>query len=396
MLGVNSVFLDMQKSIDGVLKMVGHGFIVPISWLLISGCADKADPVIPQTGPITPVEVKTSEFSKIERVVIEDRQIDIYLPPNYNPKLSYKVIYFNDGHKLFGTGWHLEVTLDELITTKVVEPLVVVGIYNDADRNNDLIPYDDLWIQQNWSNYSPMAASYSLFIRDKIIPFVEKKYAIREGASNRALAGASLGGLHAMWEGVQSPDYWGLVIAMSPSFWVKEYQIFETINLSENYPSKIWFDIGATTGEWNYYVPVIDILKDKGLVYGTDYFYYEDPDGYHNDASWSKRIIYPLKIFSASGTLTPVSMDIEIEVIKSAQSELYFQRINPIITLNNGVVFSASTQANYELVNVSDGAIQSDGRFAFTNDQDLEVKITYKDLIKTVTVSFSEVQDRKM
>lgn len=375
---------------------IGHGFIIAISFLLAYGCADNVDSVMVQSGPVKPAEAATSEFSKIEQILIEDRQIDIYLPPHYNPQLSYKVIYFNDGHKLFGTGWHLEVTLDELINTKAIEPIVVVGIYNNLDRNNDLLPYDDPWIQQNWGNYSPMAASYSRFIREKLIPYVENKYAIREGAFNRAIAGASLGGLHAMWEGVQTPDYWGLVIAMSPSFWVKDYQIFETINLSENYPSKIWFDIGATTGEWNYYVPIIDILNEKGLNYGTDYFYYEDPNGYHNDASWSNRIIYPLKIFTASGPLTPVSMDIEIEVIKSAQSELYFQRINPIITMDNGVVFSASTQARYELVNVLDGVIEADGRFAFASDQNLEVRITYENLTEVVTVSFSEVQDRKM
>jgi len=326
---------------------------------------------------------------------IENRPISIYLPPFYNKNSEYKVIYFNDGQYLFKGWWHLENVLDTLINNKTIEPLIVVGIHSDENRNSDLIPFNDSWIQSNVGAYIPKTKEYSNFIRKKIIPYIERNYAIAKGAENRAFSGASFGGLHVLWDGITYPNYWNLIIANSPSLWVNNFEMFNYVANIKNITSKIWLDIGATTGEWNYYVPIIETLKKKNLIYGKELFYYEDPSGHHNANSWSKRIKYPLIVFAGNKNLTPKDMKIEIEVIKSSSSNSYFQRINPIIHLENGLIFSAANQATYELINIADGFIKSDGRFSFSKKKNLKIKITYKNLIKNIVINYSKIENQK-
>jgi len=339
--------------------------------------------------------VAKSNKSKITQTKIEKRTISIYLPPAYNKNSKYKVIYFNDGQYLFKGGWHLENILDTLIKNKTIEPIIAVGIYSDDNRNSDLIPFDDSWIKLNVGDYTPKTKEYSDFIRKKIVPYIEKNYSILKGAKNRAFAGVSFGGLHTMWDGITHPDYWGCIIAMSPSLWVNNFEIFNYVAHCKNIKSKIWFDIGATTGEWNYYIPIIEILKKKKLVYGKDLFYYEDPIGGHDANSWSKRIKYPLILFAGSKNFTPKEIKIEIEVIKSSISNKYFQRINPIIYLENGLIFSASNQAKYELINIADGLVKNDGRFTFKKKKNLEVKISYKNFTKKIVINYFKIENQK-
>lgn len=74
---------------------------------------------------------------------VTDRIISIYLPQNYNKNSKYKVIYFNDGQYLFKGGWNLEKQLDSLTENEIIEPIIVVGIHSNENRNSDLIPFND-------------------------------------------------------------------------------------------------------------------------------------------------------------------------------------------------------------------------------------------------------------
>lgn len=56
-------------------------------------------------------------------------------------------------------------------------------------------------------------------ITKAVIPFVEKHYKVRKGPDNRALAGHSFGGLHALYTGFQSPDLFSYLGVFS-SRWI--------------------------------------------------------------------------------------------------------------------------------------------------------------------------------
>ncbi len=339
---------------------------------------------------------KSHEIGRIKEHQIKGRTISIYLPPHYEKTSnhSYPVVFFNDGQWIFDKGWLLQDSLDKWIADQLIKPLVIVGIHTDQTRNSDLIPYHDPWITQNWGSYTPSANSYSNLVRKHILPFVTKKYNVAQDYRNRAFMGASFGGLHVLWENFNNPSYWGMIAAFSPSLWVKDFTVLKDLTHSN---SIIWFDIGATTGEWNYYIPFIDSLLQYGYIYGENLYYYEDPQGRHQGKDWVKRMRFPLQIFAGTNRNSKiVDWHIKIEVIQSAQNpSRYFQRINPIISLENGVQYSAANQATYQLLNHASGRLSRDGAFTFMGSEDLKVQIKYQHLVENITISYKQIHQQK-
>ena len=334
--------------------------------------------------------------TKIITKKIGGKKIKIYLPDSYDDKKSsgYKVIYLNDGEWFFSDDWNLQNTLDKLIEEQVIQPIIVVGVDTEKNRNTVLLPYFDNWVSTNWGNYSPEADLYNKYLTDQLIPIIEKTYNVSKGKDNRALAGASFGGLHAFYTGIKDSINWNMIIALSPSLWVNDFKVFDEIRYGA---SKIWFDIGATTGEWNYYIPAIERLISSGYDYGSNLFYLEDPIGKHIGTDWVRRITYPLILFAGIDSNESIKdWKVEIEIIQSAQSHnTYFQRINPIIELHNGVKYSVATQASYVLLNDEDGSIEKDGRFKFNGQNDLKTRISYKGLVKEFSIQYDWVQSQK-
>lgn len=332
-------------------------------------------------------EISSKGNSQLIEHTVDDRQLTVYLPPDYDSTQQHKLVCFHDGQHLFTEIWNLQPILDALHKKQKIVPTIVVGIHNTGSRKNDLLPYMDPWIVEQWGAYQPEADRFSEFIKNKVVPFIADQYTISDQPGDHALFGASFGGLHALWEAGNSPGYWGMVAAFSPSCWVLDQEIFTTIGQSKIDQTRIWYDIGATTGEWNYYVPLLDALVNKGLEYGTDLFYYEVPDGRHVAEDWAARVHMPLLIFAGAAVAEVKSWSIEIAYIPSEQSVRIFRRINPILERADGVKYSASTQATYTLLNPEAGTVETDGRFEHNGTTPLKVRVEYLNFKKVIKIS---------
>lgn len=333
---------------------------------------------------------------------IEGRALTIYLPPGYDSAAKksterFPTVYFYDGQDAF-SGLGIAQILDDAIAAKRLKPIIVVGVHSTAQRSSETVPYDDPWIQANWGRYTPSAREFAALLKDRIIPAIDAEYYTDKRAESRAIMGFSLGGLFAGWCGVKYPEIFGTAVCFSPSFWVADDKFFDDVQSGTTKPGRFRFDVGATTGEWNYYVPLIGVLKQRGMEYGTNLMYYEDPQGRHDAASWRERLPDALLMFAGTKNASQdsiASWKVETEVIASASTPgRFFLRMNPIVTLQSGLRYSLATEAAYKLVNDQDGALASDGRFEFRGTRDLEVDITYKHLQKRITISYADVQRR--
>lgn len=325
---------------------------------------------------------------------LEGYNIDIYLPNGYMEDQQYKTIYFNDGQMVFGAGGlNLKASLDSLISAKVIAPIIVVGVHADHNRTEKYVPYNDPNLFRNSRPENSLANQYSIFLADKLVPFINAKLATSESSSDRAMFGLSFGGLQATWMVLNHPKLFSFSCGLSPSFWVADYQIAKEATKRES-GQRFWFDIG--TAEWNYYVPMIGVLQQTGGKYGEDIFYSEVPNGEHNAFWWRKRVIYPVMLFAGSIHPKVKSMKVEIEVIRSqSRSGVYYQRLNPIITCEGGVGYSLATEATYTLLNPEAGLVKEDGRFEFSGTDNLKIRVDYQGLNKQVTVKYSEVERDK-
>lgn len=340
--------------------------------------------------------------SRIISASVEGRTLTIYLPRGYDSaqKLGMKrfsVVYFYDGQDVFSSLGAAQI-LDDYIAAGRIQSIVVVGVHSSTQRTSETVPYDDSWIQANWGRYTPSAREFAALLKNRIIPAIDSEYYTDIRAESRAIMGFSLGGLFAGWCGVKYPETFGTAVCFSPSFWVADDKFFADAQSSTTKPQRFRFDVGATTGEWNYYVPLIGVLKGRGMVYGENLMYYEDPQGRHDAASWRERLPDALLMFAGTKNVSQdsiASWKVETEVIASASTPgRFFLRMNPIVTLQSGLRYSLATEAAYKLVNEQDGALASDGRFEFRGTRDLEVDITYKHLQKRITISYADVQRR--
>lgn len=327
-----------------------------------------------------PIETPNTP-STIVNEQVEGRNLTIYIPPNYDSTKKYKTVYFLDGQSIWGTTWDLENKLNSLIEQNKIEPVIVVGIHNTSSRTSDMLPYLDSWA----GTYEPNAEEFHVFTQDFIVPYVENNFASSRRKEDKAFFGYSYSGLHTMWTSI-TYDKWGMVASISPSFWVDNYHVFYDIQDSQIGNTKFWFDIG--TAEWNYYVPVINLLSNKGVEYGKDAFYLEVPEGRHHGADWAKRIHNPLIVFAGiSDDYSLVDWRIEVEFILSQSGTHYYKRINPIVTTANGIEYSASSKGSYELLNTEAGEVLEDGRFSFSGEEALVVKVSYKEFEETITIN---------
>ncbi|MEO8172053.1 MAG: alpha/beta hydrolase-fold protein [Sediminibacterium sp.] len=329
----------------------------------------------------------SSQTHSIEQKTVNGFRLSIYLPPGYHKGQVYKILYCNDGQTIFGSdGLNMDQQADDLLSKKLIGPLIMVGIHSDENRTSNYVPYDDEGARQDFGNYKPAADSYTQKIISKVIPFIEKEYGV---AGSRGIAGYSFGGLHATWATLHYPDLFNFSAALSPSYWVDDFRLFKEASKAKK-EQRYYFDMG--TGEWNYYVPFI---RYSSLTLLENVFYYEAADAYHNINDWRKRIPNVLLLFAGKTDTTVYTWKIHQEIIKSAATGKFYLRINPVITYSNGLTCSLSYAATFLLLNPEDGVVNTDGSFRFNGTKDLKVKIIYKNEERSLTFSYTEIEKIK-
>lgn len=159
-----------------------------------------------------------SSFSK----AMPQRRLSVYLPAVYatNTRLRLPVLYL-----LHGTGgdemaWldmgRLAQIMDNLIAAGSVPPMIVVMPNGIADL--DAAPGQSPYMQGKAShmNMSSWVGRTEAAFPHEIIPFIEKTFRVIPDKQHRAIAGLSMGGMHAMAISANNPDMFDYVGLFSP------------------------------------------------------------------------------------------------------------------------------------------------------------------------------------
>jgi predicted alpha/beta superfamily hydrolase len=182
----------------------------------------------------------------------EPRDLVVYVPPDYDTdrERRYPVLYLHDGQNLFdgatafvpGQDWHVRDTADQLIRAGVIEPLVIVGVYNTgAHRIDEYTPTRD-----RKQGAGGAAWLYGRMLTEELKPFIDREYRTLPDAMNTGLGGSSLGGLVTLYLGVQHPNVFGKLAVLSPSVWWDNRYILRLIRALAAKPRvSIWLDIGT-------------------------------------------------------------------------------------------------------------------------------------------------------
>ena len=149
------------------------------------------------------------------------RSLRIYLPPGYDahPQRRYPVLYMHDAQNLFdaatatyGVEWGMAKTLDRLIAQGAIEPLIVVGIDNTADRIAEYTPCCDP------QHGGGKLDAYERFILDTVKPYADRTLRTLPGREHTAIMGSSLGGIASVDIAQRHPDVFSMAAGLSSSF----------------------------------------------------------------------------------------------------------------------------------------------------------------------------------
>lgn len=182
------------------------------------------------------------------------KKIWVYLPLNYEKSTQkYPVIYMHDAQNLFDKEasfageWNIDETLDSL-KAKVI----VIGIeHGNEKRIDELTPYT------NEKHGGGNADAYLEFIVTKLKPQIDTTFRTKTNARNTCIWGSSLGGLVSFYAALKYPEVFGKVGCFSPAFWINKEAIFQKMENTPKFNTKIYLlcgdkeDSGAMVTDMN-------------------------------------------------------------------------------------------------------------------------------------------------
>jgi predicted alpha/beta superfamily hydrolase len=222
---------------------------------------------------------------------IKPRDIIVWLPPDYESDLNkyYPVLYMHDGQNIvdphtssFQVDWQIDEAADSLIRKELIEPIIIVGIYNTSDRDEE---YSD----------GELGFSYMKFIVDSLKPFIDRNYRTKPDRMNTANGGGSLGGLISfllMWE---YSEIFSKAICFSPAFQIDNYDCIDNIKSYEGKLKQFQLFINNGDNELDSSLqPGVDemlkVLKQQGYIEGSNYYFHKGKNSLHSERDWAKNI----------------------------------------------------------------------------------------------------------
>ena len=227
----------------------------------------------------------------------DDRDILVWLPPVYgtDPDRRFPVLYLHDGQNLIDPRtsyvpdrtWRVHTTADQLVREHLIEPVILVGIYNTGTRR--------------MAEYTPSRGHrgaggegqlYGRLLADELKPLIDSSLRTLPEPENTGLGGSSLGGLITLALGLSYPQVFGKLAVMSPSVWWNGRELLARVPGSKPTPRpRIWLDMGMSEGLRH--LRDCDLLHHRLLQHGwrdgKDIRYMRVPGGLHDEEAWARR-----------------------------------------------------------------------------------------------------------
>ena len=217
-------------------------------------------------GQAVPDMIPAHDSFRIEsKQVFELRTINVWVPPGYvSGKDSFPVLYMPDGgiNEDFP---HLANTISDLIETKKIKPIILVGIPN-TQRRRDLTGPTTVEKDKEIAPVVGGSEQFRAFIAHELIPEINKRYRTTD---KKGIIGESLAGLFVTETLFLTPDLFDFYIAFDPSLWWNDQWILKSADeLITRLPEQkkiFWFTASNTVGIFKPTSHLARILKKKDL-----------------------------------------------------------------------------------------------------------------------------------
>ena len=278
----------------------------------------------------TPQQGRIVRHENFPSAHVTPRNVDVWLPAQYDPQKKYAVLYMQDGQMLFDSTltwnkqeWGVDETLSQLMLEKKIKDCIVVGIWNGGrSRHAEYFPqkpFESLSASQQEMVYNAyrsngqsiffgipiMSDRYLNFLTQELKPFIDKTYATKTDRSNTFIAGSSMGALISLYAICEYPSIFGGAACLSthwPGLFTMENNpvpgaFFSYLEQSLPSPTRhrIYFDHGTETLDSMYasLQKSVDLIMAKGGYKSKQWLSRSWPGQDHSERSWRGRFALP-------------------------------------------------------------------------------------------------------
>ena len=240
---------------------------------------------------------------------IAPRRVSVYLPPRYDAHRArpYPLLIALDGQTM--PQWRLAETLEELVQTEQIEPLVVAAVPASRDRIDEY----GTAVSHDYAGRGRRAKAFQDLVAGLVLPTVRECYHVADSPARTGIFGASMGGLCAFDSAWRRPQVFGTAGIFSGSLWWRADDAeamaqqasriaHRNVRETAGKPAlRFWFQAGTRDEtkdrDGNGVIDAIqdttelmDELAAKGFRSGPDMAYHQVEDGEHHESTWARAL----------------------------------------------------------------------------------------------------------
>ena len=300
---------------------LNYYFFIPVLFILITTIV-----YFKFFGKGKTLDVKSNNYILYEDFpssYVEPRNIEVWLPKQYNSIKSLPVLYMFDGQNIFhgkegwiknsyNHGWQIDETMDSITFVDESNSMIVVGIFNTGlKRFSEYMPSKPIeyfkknvlnhreWKSRGLEEYGSTSDALLKFIVFELKPFIDETFNTKSNRENTFISGSSMGGLISSYAMCEYPEIFGAAACLS-THWPALNGIFIEY-LKENLPipgkNKFYFDYGTQGLDSSYesFQKIVDsLLIQKGYVMNKNWVTLKFEGHYHEEKYWRSRLKYPI------------------------------------------------------------------------------------------------------
>ena len=227
-----------------------------------------------------------------------ERRLTIYTPPGYeSSKDHFPVLYLLHGMGGDEDAWptlgRVAQIMDNLITAGKAKPMIVV--MPNGHTSNSATPGSSEKGEYPIEFATPDVGSGDMESNfEEIIKFIEKNYRVKKDKKNRAIAGLSMGGSHAMFISSYYPNTFDYIGLFSAAYRINDkvkrevYDNFaqNLLKQKENGYQLYWIGMGKTDFLYQTGLDFRNKLDSIGMKYT-----YRESEGGHTWANWRNYLL---------------------------------------------------------------------------------------------------------
>ena len=214
------------------------------------------------------------------------RRMYVYTPPGYeNSKEKYPVLYLFHGGGGDEDAWtclgRANYILDNLVAQKKAKPMIIVMTNGNAWQTSSLRTKPGT-PEVTRADRQKIRGKFEKSLIEDVIPFIEKKYRVKTGKENRAIAGLSMGGGHTITATTEYPDVFDYIGVFSSGIFQPDENTEDKFRaLKKSGYNKYWVACGKDDFVMESNKRLLEMLKKLEM----EHEYYESPGG-HTWANW--------------------------------------------------------------------------------------------------------------